>query len=187
MENKMKTKKVLRVTKKTGSATKKVSSKSISPLPENKVVAKAAEVITKMTNETTKPLETQPKPTSSHRVRFYYVRDHKELPVGCVAYKVSCKEKYSDVEFAVSSQNPSDQWNRSKGREIALLHLVQNPLKLRSNHVNLNRVLCDILVALKDHPTLKKNIPTRIKKNIKHQKVLLHPEYLAQLTPNQSV
>lgn len=54
-------------------------------------------------------------------VKFFYIRDKKRNPIGCVAFEVSRRSNSDEkhIVFAMSFHNPEDQWQRSTARQIA--------------------------------------------------------------------
>ena len=60
--------------------------------------------------------------------RVMYLRDSSYTPVGCVAISVSKNRK--QVRYQYSVLNPSDDFERSLARHIALGRLVEKPVRL---------------------------------------------------------
>lgn len=70
-----------------------------------------------------------------YQIRWFYLRNKQNHPVGCVA-SVRLKDLVAEpVAFALSSLNPKDQWNKKLAREIAinrLKNIVDKPWMIRS-------------------------------------------------------
>jgi hypothetical protein len=63
-----------------------------------------------------------------NNVRIMYLRSVSGTPVGCVAMRLD--RKRNEVEFAVSSLNPRDNFERSVGRQLAIGRLAEHPMRV---------------------------------------------------------
>lgn len=92
-----------------------------------------------------------------NKVRFMFLRNINQQPVGCVAIKfdrVKCR-----VEYQTSVLNPHDRFNRSVGRQLALGRLYEKPLQLK---IGKEATMHDISKAVLNDIKLSKGLlPTR--------------------------
>ena len=96
--------------------------------------------------------------------RIMYLRDNSFTPVGCVAISVSKNGK--QVRYQCSILNPSDKFERSLARHIALGRLLEKPIRINGWDGNQNKY--EITLAVMYDIVKSKNIPNRAKKAAKN-------------------
>lgn len=62
------------------------------------------------------------------KIRFMFLRDRRNSPVGCLAITVS--SNMTEVNYQYSVLNPVDGFNRALARELAAGRLVTKPISL---------------------------------------------------------
>lgn len=65
------------------------------------------------------------------KIRFMFLRDKRNVPVGCLAITVSSNMK--EINYQYSVLNPVDGFNRSLARELAAGRLVTKPIVINSD------------------------------------------------------
>lgn len=94
---------------------------------------------------------------------IHYIRNSKGLPIGCIAFRdVFGPNDEIYVEYGFSVRNPSDSWNRSLARQIAIGRMIEQPFRIASDpDWNVTRIIEEINLDL---PTRK--VPTRVRREV---------------------
>ena len=94
---------------------------------------------------------------------IHYIRNSKGLPIGCIAFRdVYGPNDETYVEYGFSVRNPSDSWNRSLARQIAIGRMIEQPFRINSNpNWNVTRIIEEINFDLPARP-----VPTRVKREV---------------------
>lgn len=96
--------------------------------------------------------------------RVMFLRSPNGHPVGCIA--ISLDKKNCTVQYQLSVLNPSDQFDRSIARQLAIGRLVENPITI-SVRSDANRD--EISFAIMEHIVLtgRNVLPSRAVKAAK--------------------
>ncbi len=94
---------------------------------------------------------------------IHYVRNSNGLPIGCIAFRdVYDANDHLYVEYGISVRNPSDAWNRSLARQIAIGRMIEQPFRIASiPNWNISRIIEEINVDLST-----RKVPTRIRREV---------------------
>lgn len=108
----------------------------------------------------------------SNKIRYMYLRDDNDGPVGCLAIKLHRKKHY--LEYQLSVLNPADRrhpitgknlpFNRAVARQLAIGRLVENPYNLYlPEEATMNEVSLLVMqdLASSAAPSLHGDIPAR--------------------------
>lgn len=94
--------------------------------------------------------------------RIIYLRQdyiNKSTPVGCVA--ISFDRKNVQINYQLSVLNPSDEFNRSMARQLAIGRIIEKPISVKSVLCNsassTHDVICDVMYDIENNP----NLPNR--------------------------
>lgn len=92
----------------------------------------------------------------SNQVRFMFLRNKNNQPVGCLAIKFDKSKKRA--YYQVSVLNPHDRFNRSVGRELALGRLHSKPfVVVVGTQFNMHEISKAVLADIE----LTKSLPAR--------------------------
>jgi hypothetical protein len=90
-------------------------------------------------------------------VRFMFVRNENNHPVGCLAIRIN----NGFVEYQASTLNPVDTFNRKLARDIAEGRLNQHPVRLPYTGIaSMNEITRAVMLDVERN----KAVPTRLAK-----------------------